>query len=101
MLFYELRNGLTKVAYPVFVDGTRLTSDSGFVDDVDRRSELARLIVGSEYLAKAHRQPACGPISWATASPSRSTTWGRTIRPRIPNCSTRLGRGVHGVTATT
>ena len=27
--------------------------DSGFVDDVDRRAELAKLIVGSEYLGKA------------------------------------------------
>ncbi len=53
VLFYELRNGLSKVAYPVFVDGTRLKSDSGFVSEVDRRSELARMIVSSEYLAKA------------------------------------------------
>ena len=53
MLFYELRNGLSKAAYPVFVDGTKLESDSGFVADVDRRTELAKLIVGSEYLAKA------------------------------------------------
>ena len=33
---------------------------------------------------------ACGPTSSATASPSRWTTWGRTIRPRIPSCSTEL-----------
>jgi hypothetical protein len=53
VLFYEQRNGLTKAAYPVFVDGTKLHSASGFVDEIDRRGELARLIVGSEYLAKA------------------------------------------------
>ncbi len=53
VVFYELRNGLSKAAYPVFVDGTKLKSDSGFVADVDRRGELARLIVGSEYLARA------------------------------------------------
>jgi hypothetical protein len=52
-LFFEQRNGLVKVAYPVFVDGTRLKTDSGFVEDVDRRAELARLIVHSEYLGKA------------------------------------------------
>ena len=53
VLFYELRNGLSKAAYPVFVDGTRLKSDSGFVAEVDRRTELAKLIVGSDYLARA------------------------------------------------
>jgi hypothetical protein len=52
-LFYELRNGLSKAAYPVFVDGTKLSSDSGYIADVDRRGEVARLIVGSEYLAQA------------------------------------------------
>ncbi len=53
VVFYELRNGLTKAAAPVFVDGTKLKSDSGFVQDVDRRTELATLIVGSEYFAPA------------------------------------------------
>ncbi len=51
--FYEQRNGLVKVAYPAFVDGTRLKTDSGFVEEVDRRTELAKLIVGSDYLGKA------------------------------------------------
>ena len=53
VLFYELRNGLSKAAYPVFVDGTKLASDSGFVADVDRRTELAKLVTGSESLSKA------------------------------------------------
>ncbi len=53
VLFYELRNGLTKAAYPVFVDGTKLKSDSGYVDRVDRRTELARLVATSDYLSKA------------------------------------------------
>ncbi len=53
VLFYELRNGLSKAAYPVFVDGTKLPTNSGYVQDVDRRTELARLIVESEYLAPA------------------------------------------------
>ncbi|HTM55154.1 MAG TPA: DUF1549 domain-containing protein [Pirellulales bacterium] len=52
-VFYELRNGLTKVAYPTFVDGTALPSASGFVSDVERRGELARLVVHSDYLAPA------------------------------------------------
>lgn len=50
-LFYELRNGLSKTAFPVFIDGTQLKSKSGYVDEVDRRTELSNLIVGSEYLA--------------------------------------------------
>jgi hypothetical protein len=51
--FYEQRNGLVKVAYPAFVDGTRLKTDSGFVEEVDRRTELAKLIVNSDFLGKA------------------------------------------------
>jgi hypothetical protein len=53
VLFYEQRNGLSRAAYPVFVDGTKLATNSGFVQEIDRRAELARLIAGSEYLAKA------------------------------------------------
>lgn len=53
VLFYELRNGLAKAAYPVFVDGTELDNRSGFVADVDRRTELSHLIVNSHYLAPA------------------------------------------------
>ncbi len=49
-IYYELRNGLQKVAYPVFVDGTPLPSKSGFLEDVNRREELGRLVVNSEYL---------------------------------------------------
>ncbi|MFP6750409.1 MAG: DUF1549 domain-containing protein [Pirellulaceae bacterium] len=50
-IYYELRNGLTKVAYPVFVDGTDIPK-SGYVQDVIRRTELGKLIVESEYLSK-------------------------------------------------
>jgi hypothetical protein len=53
VLFYELRNGLSKAAYPVFVDGTKLSSDSGYVATIDRRGELTKLVVGSELLAPA------------------------------------------------
>jgi hypothetical protein len=50
-LYYELRNGVVGVAYPVFVDGTEINK-SGYVKEVDRRTELAKLIVNSEYMPK-------------------------------------------------
>ncbi len=56
-IYYELRNGKLKVAYPVFVDGTSLASlyaakgedfgDHGALADVNRREELAKLILTS------------------------------------------------------
>lgn len=51
-IFYELRNGEMKVAYPVFVDGSSI-SPSGYLEDVNRREELARLMVASEYMPKS------------------------------------------------
>ena len=51
-IYYELRNGLLKVAYPTFVDGTRINS-SGFVSDVNRRDELGKLIIKSPYMKAA------------------------------------------------
>ncbi len=60
-LYYELRNGLMKVAYPVFVDGTEV-SKSGYLPakmedgteyGVHRRKELAQLIKSSPYFSKA------------------------------------------------
>lgn len=51
LLFYELRNGLQKVAYPVFTDGTEI-SRSGYLEDTNRRAELASLMLQSEYLDK-------------------------------------------------
>ncbi len=51
-IYYELRNGLVKVAYPVFVDGQAI-SPSGYLSDINRREELAKLIVGSEFMDKA------------------------------------------------
>ncbi len=50
-IYFELRNGLLKVAYPVFVSGEEV-GKSGFVDEVNRRDELGDLIVKSPYLAK-------------------------------------------------
>lgn len=59
-IYYELRNGLVKVAYPVFVDGTSLVDlkgeaigNSGYLEDVNRRQELGKLMIKSEYLQKA------------------------------------------------
>jgi hypothetical protein len=49
VLFYELRNGLTKAAYPVFFDGSELPK-SGYLSDVNRREELAKWMAKSEYL---------------------------------------------------
>jgi hypothetical protein len=51
-LFYELRNGLTKVAYPVFFDGAELDK-SGYLSQVNRREELAKWMIKSDYLGKA------------------------------------------------
>jgi Protein of unknown function (DUF1549)/Protein of unknown function (DUF1553) len=50
-IFYEERNGLTKVAYPVFIDGTAIEK-SGYVSEVNRRKQLGMMVVDSEYLAK-------------------------------------------------
>ncbi|MEZ6096668.1 MAG: DUF1549 domain-containing protein [Pirellulaceae bacterium] len=50
-LFFELRNGLLKVAYPVFVDGEEIER-SGYVNVVNRREKLADFIVNSEYMPK-------------------------------------------------
>ena len=51
-IFYELRNGEVRVAYPVFVDGTKI-DPSGYVKVTNRRQELAKLITNSEYFPKA------------------------------------------------
>jgi len=51
MIFYDLRNGLTKVAYPVFVDDTAIKT-SGFVSEVNRREELGRMMMSSPFLDK-------------------------------------------------
>jgi hypothetical protein len=48
-IFYELRNGAVGGALPVFVDDTAI-DPSGRLSKIDRRSELAKLIAGSEYM---------------------------------------------------
>jgi Protein of unknown function (DUF1549)/Protein of unknown function (DUF1553) len=51
-LYYELRNGLIKVAYPVFVDGTSI-DPNGSVERVNRRGKLAEMMFSSGYVEKA------------------------------------------------
>ncbi len=50
-IFYQERNGLTKVAYPVFIDGTEI-GHGGYVSQVNRRQELGKLLMASEYMDK-------------------------------------------------
>jgi hypothetical protein len=62
-IYYELRNGTLKVAYPVFIDGTSLASiykdkgedfgDHGALKDVNRREELAKMILASREFDRA------------------------------------------------
>jgi hypothetical protein len=69
-IYYELRNGKMKVAYPVFIDGTALATkfadrgedfgDSGYLDDINRRAELVKLI-----LASSEFERACPNRLWA------------------------------------
>ncbi|MCU0717165.1 MAG: DUF1549 and DUF1553 domain-containing protein [Pirellula sp.] len=51
-IYFQLRNGLTKVAYPVFIDGTEI-GKSGYVEQVNRREELGKLMMQSPFLDKA------------------------------------------------
>jgi hypothetical protein len=51
-IYFQLRNGMTKVAYPVFIDGTAIDK-SGYVKEVNRRDELGNLMMESDYLDKA------------------------------------------------
>jgi hypothetical protein len=60
-LYYELRNGQMKVAYPVFIDGTTVDPtgylpakmDDGTEYGVNRRRALAQLMVDSPLMPKA------------------------------------------------
>ncbi len=55
-VFYEGSNRIMRVAYPVFTDKDGKRTEiprSGYVDEVNRRNELAKLIVYSGYLPDA------------------------------------------------
>ncbi len=63
-IYYELRNGQVQVAYPVFIDGTALADEladrdsefgnSGYLEHVDRRQELASQLVASREFDRAY-----------------------------------------------
>jgi len=62
-IYYELRNGQMRSAFPVFVDGTSLVDkfsdqgdefgNSGYLKHVNRRKELAPLMVGAREFDRA------------------------------------------------
>ena len=51
-VYFEQRNGVLQVAYPVFLDGRPLTNRSGYLADVNRRRELGRLVLQSHQLER-------------------------------------------------
>lgn len=51
-VFYDLPSGIAKVVEPTFIDGTKLPANSGRVSDVNRREQLAKLIVESKYFSR-------------------------------------------------
>jgi len=51
-VFYETPTGLLKTAFPAFLDGTAIPA-SGRLAEVDRRAELARLVLASDQLPRA------------------------------------------------
>ena len=63
VLFYELRNGMLKVAYPVFVDGTKIKSAAATCNRSIAAPSWPELIVGSDYLPQGDRQPHVGAFS--------------------------------------
>lgn len=52
-VFYENRRSTLNAIFPTFIDGTELTNHSGYVEDVVRREELAKLILDSPQLPMA------------------------------------------------
>jgi hypothetical protein len=51
-IYYESRSGKLRAVYPRFIDGREIAK-SGFLSDVDRRGELAKLIVGNQQMPRA------------------------------------------------
>ena len=52
-VFFENRRSTLNAVFPTFIDGTELTNHSGYVEDVVRRQELARMILDSPQLSLA------------------------------------------------
>ena len=63
IIFYELRNGLTRAAGPVFIDGTEIPK-SGYVSEVNRREMLGKMMLESEYLDKMIVNRMLGALPW-------------------------------------
>ncbi len=51
-VYFELPNGTIRATGPEFIDGTKIAA-SGRLDDVNRRQELARLVITSPQLSPA------------------------------------------------
>lgn len=51
-VFFETPTGLMKIAFPRFLDGTEIAT-SGLLSSVDRRQELAQLVIQSDDFAEA------------------------------------------------
>lgn len=51
-IYYELRNGYLMVAYPTFIDGSKI-NPSGYVTEVNRRDELAKLVRQAPEMSQA------------------------------------------------
>ncbi len=51
-IYYELRCGVMKIAYPVFLTGEQI-GPSGLINDVNRRRELAAIMTSSDMFRKA------------------------------------------------
>ncbi len=84
-IFYQERNGMTKVAYPVFIDGTEI-GHSGYASQVNRRQELAKLVLNSDYMDKMIVNRMWAQF-WAMASRALSMIWDRTTHLPTPNFS--------------
>ena len=52
-LFFNRSDQVGAVAYPRFFDGRNLETNSGRIADIDRRVELAKMVVGSEEFSRA------------------------------------------------
>ena len=88
-IYYELRNGLMKVAYPVFVDGTEI-NPSGYLQDVNRRKELADLIVRVRVDAQGDRQSHVGPFPGLRLHQADRRHGPAQRGDRTPSCSITL-----------
>ncbi len=52
-IYYEQRNGILKAVYPKFLDGKAILNRSGYLDEVNRRREMAAMVVATPLLAEA------------------------------------------------